>query len=93
MYGNSFNAHLWCSVSFSNASWTPVTFLGVTQVLMSSSPTLPGVSGGGSCITAEQGGAAGSCSCREAKVAVSMVERSRWRDKSWAVGAISSEGP
>ena len=59
---------------------------------MSSSPTLPGVSGGGSGITAELGGA-GSCSCREAKVAVSMVERSRWRDKSWAVGAISSEGP
>ena len=64
------NAHLWRSVSFSNASWTPITFLGVTQVLMSSSPTLPGVSGGGSGITVELGGA-GSCLCSEVKVAVS----------------------
>ena len=47
--GNSFNTHLQGFVSRRIASWTPCTLLGVTQFRISSSPTLLGLLGRGSC--------------------------------------------
>ena len=38
-YGKSLTAHLCLSTSLSRAAWTPCTFLGVTQLRITSSPT------------------------------------------------------
>jgi len=69
-----------------------VTFLGVMQALISSSPTLLGVLGAGSSTTGEQDGT-GSSSHRDARVTASMVEKSRSRGASSIMGVISSGQP
>ena len=56
-YGSSFTAHLCHSFSFLSANWTPRTLLGVTQVLITSSPT--GVFAVGTCLVVADVGVAG----------------------------------
>ena len=75
-YGSSFTAHLCRSFSLLSANWTPRTLFGVTQALITSSPT--GVSAVGTCLIVADVGVAGISELSRVAGAGGTVDWKHW---------------